>query len=61
MSQARTSLTRTSLVHLALIGYSIISLFPVFLTLINSMKDRNAIFRNPMQLPTPKTFDLVGY
>ncbi|MGD9476247.1 UNVERIFIED_ORG: carbohydrate ABC transporter permease [Roseateles sp. XES5] len=61
MSQARTSLTRTTLVHLALIGYAIISIFPVFLTLINSMKDRNAIFRNPMQLPTPKTFDLVGY
>ncbi|ANH04561.1 MULTISPECIES: carbohydrate ABC transporter permease [Shinella] len=61
MSKARTSLTRTSLVHLALIGYAIISVFPVFLTLINSMKDRNAIFRNPMQLPTPETFDLVGY
>ena len=30
------------------------------MAIINSMKDRNAIFRNPMQLPTPKTFDLVG-
>jgi raffinose/stachyose/melibiose transport system permease protein len=61
MSKARTSLTRTSLVHLALIGYAVISIFPVFLTIINSMKDRTAIFRNPMQLPTPGTFDLVGY
>ena len=61
MSKARASLTRASLVHLALISYAIISIFPVFLTIINSMKDRNAIFRNPMQLPTPKTFDLVGY
>jgi raffinose/stachyose/melibiose transport system permease protein len=61
MSKARTSLTRTYLVHLALIGYAVISIFPVFLTIINSMKDRNAIFRNPMQLPTPGTFDLVGY
>lgn len=61
MSKARASLTRTSLVHLALIGYAVVSIFPVFLTIINSMKDRNAIFRNPMQLPTPKTFDLVGY
>lgn len=58
---ARNSLTRTALVHLALASYAIISIFPVFLTLINSMKDRNAIFRNPMQLPTPATFDLVGY
>ena len=61
MSKARHSLTRTSLVHLALISYAIISIFPVFLTIINSMKDRNAIFRNPMQLPTPATLDFVGY
>ncbi|MGJ7041366.1 raffinose/stachyose/melibiose transport system permease protein [Shinella sp. BE166] len=61
MSKARHSLTRTGLVHLALIGYAVISIFPVFLTLINSMKDRNAIFRNPMQVPTLETFDLVGY
>jgi raffinose/stachyose/melibiose transport system permease protein len=61
MSKARVSLTRTSLVHLALISYTLIALFPVFLTLINSAKSRNAIFRNPMQLPTAETFDLVGY
>ena len=61
MSKARSSLTRTSLVHLALIGYAVVSVFPVFLTIINSMKARNAIFRNPMQLPTPETFDFVGY
>lgn len=61
MSKARHSLTRMTLVHLALISYTVIALFPVFLTLINSVKNRNAIFRNPMQLPTPETFDLVGY
>jgi raffinose/stachyose/melibiose transport system permease protein len=61
MSKARVSLSRTTLVHLALIGYTLIAVFPVFLTLINSMKSRNAIFRNPMQLPTTGTFDLVGY
>ncbi|MDP9589865.1 UNVERIFIED_ORG: raffinose/stachyose/melibiose transport system permease protein [Shinella zoogloeoides] len=61
MSKARASLSRTTLVHLALIGYTLVAVFPVFLTLINSMKSRNAIFRNPMQLPTTETFDLVGY
>lgn len=61
MAQARNSLTRTGLVHLALTAYALVALFPVFLTIINSMKDRNAIFRNPMQLPSSKTFDLVGY
>lgn len=60
-NKARASLTRSSLVHLALIAYTLVSVFPVFLTIINSMKDRNAIFRNPMQLPTATNFDLVGY
>ncbi|MCD2181637.1 carbohydrate ABC transporter permease [Rhizobium sp. GN54] len=61
MSKARTSLSRTAFVHAALIAYTLIAVFPVFLTIINSFKNRNAIFRNPMQVPTPATFDLVGY
>ncbi|PTM92154.1 carbohydrate ABC transporter permease [Mycoplana dimorpha] len=61
MSKARTSYGRMALVHIALIAYTLVAVFPVFLTLINSFKNRNAIFRNPMQLPTPETFDLVGY
>lgn len=61
MSKARTSLSRTALVHAALIAYTLVAVFPVFLTIINSFKNRNAIFRNPMQFPTPGTFDLVGY
>lgn len=61
MSTARGSLFRTSLVHIALLIYVLISLFPIFLVLINSLKSRNAIFRNPMQLPSVETFDLIGY
>ncbi len=60
-NRARTSLIRTSFVHLALIGYTLVAIFPVFLTIINSFKDRNAIFRSPLQVPTPSTFSLVGY
>jgi raffinose/stachyose/melibiose transport system permease protein len=60
-NKARTSPIRTGLIHLALIGYTLIAIFPVFLTIINSFKDRNAIFRSPMQVPTPSTFSLVGY
>ena len=60
-NRARTSPIRTGLVHLALIGYTLIAIFPVFLTIINSLKDRNAIFRSPLQVPTPSTFSLVGY
>ncbi|MDR7144464.1 carbohydrate ABC transporter permease [Rhizobium sp. BE258] len=60
-NKARTSPLRTGLVHLALLGYTLIAIFPVFLTIINSFKDRNAIFRSPLQIPTPSTFSLVGY
>ncbi|MGH6781812.1 MAG: carbohydrate ABC transporter permease [Ensifer adhaerens] len=61
MSQARHSIFRTGFVHIALIAYTLISLFPVFLTIINSFKDRNAIFRAPLTVPTPQTFSLIGY
>ena len=60
-NRARTSPIRSGLVHLALIGYTLVAIFPVFLTIINSFKDRNAIFRSPLQIPTPSTFSLVGY
>ncbi len=60
-NRARTSPIRTGFVHLTLIGYTLVAIFPVFLTIINSFKDRNAIFRSPMQVPTPSTFSLVGY
>ncbi|SEH29188.1 carbohydrate ABC transporter permease [Rhizobium sp. NFR12] len=60
-NKARSSPIRSGLVHLALIAYTLIALFPVFLTIINSFKDRNSIFRNPMQVPTPSSFSLIGY
>ncbi len=48
-------------VHGALLLYTFIALFPVVLILINSFKSRRAIFQNPYSLPTPETFDMVGY
>ena len=59
MSKARNSIFRTGFVHVALIAYTLVSLFPVFLTIINSFKDRNAIFRAPLTIPTPQTFSLI--
>ena len=38
MSKARHSTLRTSLGHVALIAYTRVALFPVFLTIINSFK-----------------------
>jgi raffinose/stachyose/melibiose transport system permease protein len=61
MSKARTSLVRTGAVHAALIAYTLVALFPVFLTIVNSFKSRNAIFREPLAIPTPETFSLIGY
>jgi raffinose/stachyose/melibiose transport system permease protein len=61
MSKARQSTVRTSLVHVALIAYTLVALFPVFLTLVNSFKSKQAIFSQPLRLPTPSTFSLVGY
>ena len=61
MSKARMSPLRSSFVHLALAGYTAIALFPVLLTIVNSFKDRNAIFRTPLAPPTANTFSLVGY
>ena len=61
MAKPTASPVRTGLVHLALIIYTLIALFPVFLTVINSFKDRSSIFRDPLGLPTPSTFSLIGY
>ncbi|WSH63628.1 carbohydrate ABC transporter permease [Rhizobium ruizarguesonis] len=61
MSKARTSPIRTGFVHLALSAYTLVALFPVFLTIVNSFKDRASIFREPLMIPTPSTFSLVGY
>lgn len=48
-------------VHAILGGYTLIAQFPIFLILINSVKSRAAIFDNPLALPTPETFSLIGF
>jgi raffinose/stachyose/melibiose transport system permease protein len=58
---ARLSPTRTFAAHAVLILYTVIALFPVFVIVINSFKSRKAIFADPLALPWPGNFDLVGY
>jgi raffinose/stachyose/melibiose transport system permease protein len=48
-------------VHVALIAWAIVAVFPVILIAMNSMKSRKAIFGRPLELPGPDTFDLSGY
>lgn len=47
--------------HAVLLLYASIAMFPVLLVIINSFKNRRAIFGSPYTLPTPETFDPVGY
>jgi raffinose/stachyose/melibiose transport system permease protein len=58
---ARTSAPRMIAAHAALITYTLIALFPVFVIVINSFKSRKAIFSDPLSLPIPGNFDLIGY
>jgi raffinose/stachyose/melibiose transport system permease protein len=48
-------------IHALLGVYTLLALFPIFLILINAVKTREAIFNNPMALPTVETFSLIGF
>jgi raffinose/stachyose/melibiose transport system permease protein len=60
MVNRRVNMSRIA-VHAALIFYTLIATAPIALVLMNSVKSRSAIFGNPVALPTPATFDLIGY
>ncbi|MCC1482472.1 carbohydrate ABC transporter permease [Roseibaca sp. Y0-43] len=60
-TSARGNLGRTAAAHAILIAYTILALYPVFLILINSVKQRRAIFNDPLALPTAETFDPIGF
>jgi len=61
MAGVRMSRGHAIAAHAILIAYTGIALFPVFVTVINSFKSRKAIFADPLALPWPGNFDLVGY
>lgn len=53
--------TSQAMVHVVLLSYVVIALFPILLVVMNSFKSRKGIFRDPLALPTADTFSLVGY
>ncbi|MFP7570288.1 carbohydrate ABC transporter permease [Marivita sp. S2033] len=61
MNTARQSRLNLFAMHGALILYTLIALFPVFVIIINSFKTRRAIFREPLSLPNSESFSLIGY
>ena len=48
-------------VHAVLLAYTALALAPIILVIMNSFKERKAIFGSPLQPPTPSTFSLIGY
>ena len=61
MNKARSNPLNSAMMHGALILYTLIALFPVFIILINSFKERRAIFREPLALPNAESFSTIGY
>lgn len=48
-------------VHAVLLAYTGLALAPIILVIMNSFKERKAIFGSPLQPPSPSTFSLIGY
>ncbi|WP_020394371.1 carbohydrate ABC transporter permease [Thiolinea disciformis] len=48
-------------VHIVLLTYTFIALFPVFIILVNAFKSRKAIFNSPLALPNADTFSTIGF
>jgi len=56
----KQGISRT-VVHAALILYTLIACGPILLIIFNSFKARKAIFSSPLSLPNAETFSLIGY
>ncbi len=61
MATARRNPLNTFAAHAALITYTLIALFPVFVIIANSFKSRRSIFSEPLALPNADSFSLIGY
>jgi raffinose/stachyose/melibiose transport system permease protein len=61
MRQAPILRTRRIAVHTILGAQTLIAILPVILIIMNSFKDRKAIFSQPMMPPGPDSFSLIGY
>lgn len=61
MRQAPILRTRRVAVHTILCAQTLIAILPVILIIMNSFKDREAIFSHPMAPPDPGSFSLIGY
>ena len=60
MRSPKTFFTRFGIYAVLLLAM-VMSLFPIVLVIMNSLKTRKAIFSAPWMPPTPETFSLGGY
>jgi raffinose/stachyose/melibiose transport system permease protein len=61
MAKATHSPLRSIAAHAILITYTVIALFPVFVVVINSFKNRRGIFGEPLALPLGELWAPDGY
>lgn len=61
MSKARQSPIRSIAAHAILLTYTLIALFPVYVVVVNSFKNKKGIFASPLTLPFGSAWAPDGY
>jgi raffinose/stachyose/melibiose transport system permease protein len=61
MKQAPVFRMRRAVVHVLLGSYTLIAVLPIALIVMNSFKERKAIFGRPLLPPDAGSFSLIGY
>jgi raffinose/stachyose/melibiose transport system permease protein len=61
MSKARQSPFRSIAAHAILLAYTLIALFPVYVVVVNSFKNKRSIFASPLTLPLGDLWAPEGY
>jgi raffinose/stachyose/melibiose transport system permease protein len=61
MTNARQSPLRSIAAHAILIAYTLIALFPVYVVVVNSFKNRKGIFASPLMPPLGELWAPDGY
>jgi raffinose/stachyose/melibiose transport system permease protein len=61
MSKSRQSPFRSIAAHAILILYTLIALFPVYVVVVNSFKNKKGIFASPLSLPFGSLWSPDGY
>lgn len=59
--QKLTRPLKTTGLHLFLIAYLVLAVWPILLVIYNSFKTRKAIFKSPLDLPNADSFSLIGF